>query len=218
MAPDDITRVGPPAPLTISISSKNSSPSSPIMSCPDAVSFFTTPSSSLTRPSSPMHLSAVRRLLSVLASAHSCNATTLASSPSTYSRSDLALCMTSIPSAARLFASTADCVTRLISSCISATMASFSRRLRSACSVSILDMRSSSWRLVSVFLLDCCSFISDRWVCSRLLYRPWKEVLRDSRCAMRDLASLSSVRRSESLAIPLTRREEGAATDDTCSS
>mmetsp|Transcript_12758 Transcript_12758/g.22388 ORF Transcript_12758/g.22388 Transcript_12758/m.22388 type:complete len:241 (-) Transcript_12758:920-1642(-) len=150
-------------------SSKNApeDPSSPRCCCD--VNFFTAPSSSFTRPSNPRHRSVVNRLLSVLANAHSCNATTLASNPSTYSLSDLALCMTSIPSAARLFASTADWVTRLISSCISVTMASFSRRLRSACSVSILDMRSSSWRLVSVFFADCCSFSNVLWACSRLL-------------------------------------------------
>mmetsp|Transcript_52696 Transcript_52696/g.111958 ORF Transcript_52696/g.111958 Transcript_52696/m.111958 type:complete len:214 (-) Transcript_52696:983-1624(-) len=143
-------------------SSRDSGASSPCW-----VSFFSVPSSSLTLPSSPLHLSAVSLLLSVLASAHSCSATTFASSPSTYSPSLLALSTTSIPSAALLFASTALCVTRLISSCISATTASFSLSERKACSVSMRDMRSSSWRLAAAFLADSRSPRAARWTRSR---------------------------------------------------
>mmetsp|Transcript_18325 Transcript_18325/g.29673 ORF Transcript_18325/g.29673 Transcript_18325/m.29673 type:complete len:221 (+) Transcript_18325:342-1004(+) len=140
-----------------------------VPSCCWEVNSFTAPSSSFTLVSNPRHRSAVSLLLSVLASAHSCNATTFASSPSTYSLSLLAISTTSIPSAALLFASTALWVTRLISSCISSTMASFSRRPRRACSVSIRDMRSSSWRLVMAFLAEVCSLRDARCICSRLL-------------------------------------------------
>mmetsp|Transcript_20432 Transcript_20432/g.27966 ORF Transcript_20432/g.27966 Transcript_20432/m.27966 type:complete len:228 (-) Transcript_20432:826-1509(-) len=136
-------------------------------STPSLSSLFFSSVISLILASSKWHRSDVNLFASADASAHSCNATTLASNSVMCSLSVLTRSAASIPSIALAFASIADLVTKSISSCISAREAAFSLISREALSVSILAIRSSSCVLASFastafFSCTSVSFVRSR--------------------------------------------------------